>query len=208
MGYSNALLIKLLYNYSMSGSRLIAFVGMPGSGKDTCSDYLSKKHGWPVIHFGRMVYEEVQRRGLDNVKDEIFVRDDMRAQEGTAVLAKHAAKKAESYFANNKSTVILEGLYSWSENKYLSEKFGDALIVIALAAPKSLRHQRVLSRQDNHRSYTLEQLIKREIAEIESLEKGGPIAYADYTLVNDGSLEEMLAQLDRILSQIGVTVDT
>ncbi len=186
----------------MRGNRIIAFVGMPGSGKDTCSEYLSEKYGWPVIHFGRMVYEEVQRRGLDNVKDEIFVRDDMRAQEGAAVLAKHAAKKAEGYFANNESTVILEGLYSWSEYKYLSEKYGDKLVVVALAAPKALRHQRVLNRKDSHRTYTLELLVRREIAEIESLEKGGPIAYADYTIVNNGSPEEMHAKLDHILNKV------
>ncbi|MGH7237956.1 MAG: AAA family ATPase, partial [Candidatus Saccharimonadales bacterium] len=77
--------------------KIIAFVGMPGTGKDTCANYLLGKYGWAVVHFGNMVYEEVQRRGLDNVKGEIFVREDMRRQEGQDVLAKHAAKKALGY---------------------------------------------------------------------------------------------------------------
>lgn len=182
--------------------KVIAFVGMPGSGKGTCSDYLHEAHGWPIIHFGNTVYEEVQRRGLHNVKDEIFVREDMRKKEGKAVLAKHVARKAKEYFKKGDTTVVLDGLYSWSEYKYLLGEFGDNLLVIAVTAPKKLRHNRVLNRKDSHRQYTLEQLLGREYAEIENLEKGGPIANADYTLVNDDSLRSMTAKLDRILQEL------
>jgi dephospho-CoA kinase len=118
--------------------KIIAFVGMPGSGKGTCTDYLHKKYNWPVIHFGNMVYEEVQRRGLDNVKDEVFVREDMRKQEGPAVLAKHVARKAQQYLDEGQSTVVLDGLYSWTEYKYLEKTFGENLIVIAVVAPKKV----------------------------------------------------------------------
>lgn len=181
--------------------KVIAFVGMPGSGKGTCSDYLGEKYGWPIIHFGNMVYEEVQRRGLHNVKDEIFVREDMRNQEGKAVLAKHVARKAKEYFEKGEKTVVLDGLYSWSEYKYLYEQFGENLLVIAIAAPKKLRHSRVLNRKDSHREYTHEQLLEREYAEIENLEKGGPIANADYTIVNDSDVTAMTVQLEKILQE-------
>ncbi|MES2971605.1 MAG: AAA family ATPase [Patescibacteria group bacterium] len=184
--------------------KIIAFVGMPGSGKGTCSNYLHEKHGWPVIHFGNMVYNEVQRRGLDNIKDEVFVREDMRKSEGQAVLAKHVSRKADEYFNNGEKVIILDGLYSWSEYKFLEEKYGTNFLVIAVAAPKKLRRDRVLSRQDAHRKYTLEQLITRELAEIENLEKGGPIAYADYTLVNDTTTDDLLPKLDKILAETSV----
>lgn len=183
----------------MNDVKVIALVGMPGSGKGTCTDYLHEKYGWPVIHFGNMVYEEVQRRGLDNVKDEVFVREDMRKQEGKAVLAKHAARKAQEYFKNGEKTVVFDGLYSWSEYKPLFEQFGDNLVVIAVAAPKKLRHERVLNRKDSHRHYTMEQLITREYAEIENIEKGGPIANADYTILNDTTVDDLLRQLDAVL---------
>ncbi len=180
---------------------VIALVGMPGSGKGTCTDYLAEKYGWPVIHFGNMVYEEVQRRGLDNVKDEIFVREDMRKQEGAAVLAKHVARKAKNYFKAGKEAVVLDGLYSWSEYKFLEQTFGNQLTVIAVVAPKKVRRQRVLDRKDSHRKYTLEQLVAREIAEIENLEKGSPIAYADHTIANDYTPQDMLARLDALVQE-------
>jgi dephospho-CoA kinase len=182
--------------------KIIAFVGMPGSGKGTCTDYLHKKYNWPVIHFGNMVYEEVQRRGLDNVKDEVFVREDMRKQEGPAVLAKHVARKAQQYLDEGQSTVVLDGLYSWTEYKYLEKTFGENLIVIAVVAPKKVRRERVLNRKDSHRKYTLEQLITREVAEIENIEKGGPIAYADYTIANETTMEDLLQCLEKILGEI------
>lgn len=185
--------------------KIIAFVGMPGSGKGTCTDYLRDTYGWPVVHFGNMLYEEVQRRGLDNVKDEQFVREDMRKNEGKAVFAKHAARRAQGHHTEGAQTVVFDGLYSWSEYKHLLEEFGDNLSVVATVAPKKLRYERILSRQDSHRKYTsVEQIINREVAEIENMEKGGPIAYADYTILNDDTLEHMLDQLNKILQQIGV----
>jgi dephospho-CoA kinase len=180
---------------------VIALVGMPGSGKGTCTDYLHATYDWPLVHFGNMVYEEVQRRGLDNVKDETFVREDMRALEGPDVLAKHAARKAEECFGKGSHIVVLDGLYSWTEYKYLKQKFGDDLLVIATSAPKKVRYERILARIDGHRKYTsVEQIINREVAEIENLEKGGPIAYADYTIVNDIDQDAMLTKLTSILT--------
>ncbi len=190
----------------MDKVQVIAFVGMPGAGKGTCANYVSEKYSVPVIHFGNMVYEEVQRRGLDNVKDEIYVREDMRVKDGPAVLAKHVANKVNQYIDGGKKRVIIDGLYSWSEYKHLHSIFGDSLTVIAVAAPKTLRYKRILERKDSHRKYTsADQITNREIAEIENLEKGGPIANADYTILNNGMLDATLQQLDQVLQEIGFT---
>lgn len=182
--------------------KIIALVGMPGSGKGTCTDYLHDKYRWPIVHFGNMVYEEVQRRGLHNTNDEAFVREDMRAQEGKAVLAKHAARKADEYFANGEKTIVFDGLYSWSELQFLREMYDGNLLVVATVAPRKLRYARILQRQDSHRKYDSEQqIMNRDIAEIENLEKGGPIAFADYTIVNDAELTDMTNKLEAIISE-------
>lgn len=182
----------------MENQKIIAFVGMPGSGKGTCSDFLGDKYDWPIVHFGSMIYEEVQRRGLDNVKNEAAVREDMRKIEGPAVFAIHALRKAKN---QDSKIVIFDGLYSWSEYKYLSQELKDNLIVIAITAPKKLRRDRVLNRKDSHRKYTLQQLIEREEKEIENIEKGGPIAYADYTINNSKDQEDLTDSLEEILRQ-------
>ncbi|MDB5185638.1 MAG: hypothetical protein JWL85_161 [Candidatus Saccharibacteria bacterium] len=188
----------------MSKKKVIAFVGMPGAGKGTCTNYLEETHDWPVVHFGSMVYEEVQRRGLHNVRDEMFVRTDMREKEGSAVLAKHAARKAQGYFDKGHTRVVLDGLYSWTEYKYLEEVFGDDLIVVAITAPKALRRTRAVARKDGHRTYTIDQIVKREIDEIENLEKGGPIAYADHTILNDQDPFIMIETLEILLKELNL----
>ncbi len=178
---------------------------MPGSGKGTCTNHIETAYKLPVVHFGTMVYEEVQRRGLDNVADEAFVREDMRKQDGTAVLAKHALRKANKYFNEGHTTVVFDGLYSWSERNYLHNKIGDDLLLIAVTAPRLERYQRILNRVDSHRKYTsAEQIMNRDIAQIENLEQGGPIAFADYTFVNDGSVDTLLRSLDTLLAKLDI----
>jgi dephospho-CoA kinase len=93
----------------MNRPKIIALVGMAGSGKGTCTDFISQKYSIPIVHFGNMVYEEVERRGLDIVQFEREVREDMRKQEGPAVLAKRAATKAQEYLANGEKAVVLDG---------------------------------------------------------------------------------------------------
>lgn len=191
---------------AVSEHKILAFVGMPGSGKGTCTSHLAEQYGFPLVHFGNMVYEEVQRRGLDNVENEKFVREDMRVQEGKAVLAKHALRKAKQYFKEGSKTVVFDGLYSWTERCYLAEKLVDDLIVIAVAAPRQERYQRTLNRKDGHRKYTsAQQIMERDIAQIENLEQGGPIAFADYTLVNSGAVDTLITKLDILLADLHIT---
>jgi hypothetical protein len=41
----------------------------------------------------------------------------------------------------------------------------------------------------------------RDIAQIEQLEQGGPIAMADHIIVNEGSREEFFAGLDLLVKE-------
>ncbi len=183
--------------------KVLAIVGMPGSGKGTVTDRLEAK-GFKKIYFGGMVYEEVERRGLDIVMDERNVREDMRRQEGKAVLAKRAVMRAKEYFEDGSQTVVMDGLYSWSENKYLMDEFGDDLIVAAVVAPRKLRWKRASDRNDNVRKYTSEQVAMRDVEEIENLEKGGPIAYADHYFNNVRTPQDLLDDLDVFIEEQGL----
>lgn len=179
-------------------AKIIAIVGMAGSGKGTITDYLESK-GYPKIYFGGMVYDEVKKRGLDIVKDEKFVREDMRRLEGMDVMAKRASIKADELVKNGEQIIVFDGLYSWSEYKFLKQKYGDNMTTIAVFTPLKDRYERIVKRADEHRQYTLEDVKKRDYEEIENIEKGGPIAMADYTLVNDGSVENLIQKLEQIL---------
>jgi dephospho-CoA kinase len=52
------------------------------------------------------------------------------------------------------------------------------------------------------RPLTSEQVDQRDWAEIENIEKGGPIAIADHYIINDGTVEKLHEQLDNELNHI------
>lgn len=185
----------------MSELKIVTLVGMPGAGKSSCVEYLEKK-GWPSVYFGGITIDEIKARGLEvNETNEKMVREDIRAKEGgIGAYAPRIIKKINALAENGHQIIVADGLYSWSEYKIFKERFGDSAIIIAIAAPRQDRHSRLARRAV--RPLTDKEVTSREYAEIENIEKGGPIANADYTIVNDGSKEEMLAKLDSILRKL------
>ena len=46
-------------------AKIIAFVGMPGAGKSSAVDYLTKK-GYPKVYFGGVILQAVKDSGLEH----------------------------------------------------------------------------------------------------------------------------------------------
>jgi dephospho-CoA kinase len=185
----------------MKTSKLIVLVGMPGAGKSSCVEHLKEK-AYPSVYFGGITLKEVEKRGLDiTPENEKEVREDLRRLHGKEAYATLIAKEIDKLTKQHHEMIIVDGLYSWSEYKYFKQKYGDNAVIVAITAPRALRHQRLTTRAE--RPLTLEQANDRDYAEIESIEKGGPIANADYTIVNESDLRNLLNQLDNIVEKIG-----
>jgi dephospho-CoA kinase len=179
--------------------KIVVFVGMPGAGKSTCVEHLEEK-GFPSVYFGGITVDEVKRRGLEvNEVNEKMVREELRATEGSGVMAKRIIDKIETLNTSGHDTVVVDGLYSWTEYKIFKEKFGDSAIIIAITAPRHVRHERLAKRSE--RPLNEEQATAREYAEIENIEKGGPIANADYTLVNNSAPGDLIKSLEQLLAE-------
>ena len=56
-----------------------------------------------------------------------------------------------------------------------------------------------------NRRFSKEEAKARDFAEIENLDKGGPIALANYTLVNTGSLNNLKKEVEKIYVKIEKT---
>lgn len=182
--------------------KIIALVGMPGAGKSFCVEHLEKR-GWPSVYLGGVTVDEVKARGLDvNESNEKLVREDLRATEGPGVMAQRIIAKIDALIAAGNNVIIADGIYSWTEYKIFKERYGDDAVIVAIVAPRKLRHARLADRPV--RPLTDEQVTAREYAEIENIEKGGPIANADYTIVNDTTPGATLAALDRVLADTGL----
>jgi dephospho-CoA kinase len=142
-----------------------------------------EKLGMKRIRFGELTDEEVRRRGLEVCEvNERMVREALRRRHGMAAYAKLNIPKILK--ALKQSDVVIDGLYSWEEYLVLKRKFGDRLSVLAVHSPPSLRYSRLGKRRI--RPLTPKQAESRDHAEIENLNKGGPIAMADCSILNDG----------------------
>jgi len=53
-----------------------------------------------------------------------------------------------------------------------------------------------------YRSFSMAEAKSRDLAEIENLNKGGPIAMADYTVINEGTKEDLHKDLEGILREL------
>ncbi|MBN1375906.1 MAG: AAA family ATPase [Dehalococcoidia bacterium] len=175
--------------------KVIALVGMPGSGKSEVARMFIA-NGYKAIRFGDVTDNEVKKRGLElNEKNEKVVREDLRMQHGMAAYAILNLPGIE--LALQSSNVVLDGLYSWEEYKYLMEKLGNRLQIITVWSPPQLRYTRLQRRKI--RPLTDEQARSRDFAEIENINKGGPIAMADYMIKNDSTMESLGEQTKHII---------
>jgi dephospho-CoA kinase len=184
---------------SQQQARALALVGMPGAGKTLCAKYLEQQ-GFFQFRFGSIITDEVSRRGWAiNPDNERIVREEIRANEGMDAIARRALPLLKNALLTH-DCVVIDGLYSFSEYKLLQPAFEGQLIVVAISCNRHLRYQRLSQRRE--RPLTAQEAERRDILEIENLEKGGPIAIADYTLLNNDDTESILKQLDGLLTAI------
>jgi len=179
-------------------SKVIAIVGMPGAGKSELAAFL-RSNGFRVVHFGDATADELGRRGLPvNEANERLVREELRARGGMAAYAILNLPRIEAGLAAGH--VVVDGLYSWEEYLVLKEKYGDRLVTVAVTASPATRQRRLASRPV--RPLSAQEVASRDRAEIEKINKGGPIAMADITLVNEGTQPELLERAGSVLKAV------
>jgi len=180
--------------------KIIAFVGLAGAGKSVAVDYITEK-GYPKVYFGGIIYAAMDEAGIKiTPESQQKFREDIRAAEGKDFVVKRVIKQTNDLINAGQHHIVLDGLYSWTEYKILKHEYPGELSVVAIVAPKKLRHHRLANRPE--RPFTAEEANQRDWTEIEGLEKGGPIAIADHFVINNGNLEHLYAQLDGIIDDI------
>ena len=127
-------------------------------------------------------------------------REEIREREGKDFVVKQIIKEIHDLIDAGQRYIVADGLYTWTEYKLLKREFPGELTVVAVVAPKRLRHHRLTLRPV--RPLTVEEASSRDWAEIENLEKGGPIAIADYFLNNDKNIDTLEERIDTLLKDL------
>jgi len=178
--------------------KVVSIVGMAGAGKSEVAR-LFEESGFIRIRFGDITDEEIKKRGLElNETNERYIREFLREEYGMAAYAKLNLPRIDE--VSKYSDVVVDGLYSWEEYVFLKTYYGEGFYVVAVWASPKTRHERLMRRPE--RPLTLEEAISRDEEEIENTNKGGPIAMADFTIINESSLENLRKEARRIISRL------
>lgn len=178
--------------------KVVSIVGMAGSGKSEVAKVFEES-GFRRIRFGDITDEEIKKKGLElNEENERLIRQQLRKEHGMAAYAKLNLSKIDAFL--NSSDVVIDGLYSWEEYAVLKSRYGDNFRVVAVWASPKVRYERLPKRPV--RPLKIEEALSRDIAELENTNKGGPIAMADFTIINDSSLGYLKRQAKKIISAL------
>jgi len=175
--------------------KVVSIVGMPGSGKSEVARVFEES-GFVRIRFGDITDREVRKRGLElSEENERRVRELLRREQGMAAYAKLNLPAIDK--ARENHDVVIDGLYSWEEYSFLKDHYGGDFYVVAVWTSPTTRYSRLSNREV--RPLTAGEAVSRDRAEIENINKGGPIALADFTIINESPLENLRQETEGII---------
>ncbi|NJD75494.1 MAG: flagellar hook-basal body complex protein FliE [Candidatus Methanoperedens sp.] len=175
--------------------KLIAFVGMPASGKSEASAVI-KKMNIPVINMGDIVREETARRGLPPTDENIGgTGTKLRGEEGMDAVAIRCVPRIRSI---DSSIVVVDGIRNKEEISYFKKQFGSDFKLIAIRTPLEIRFERVIKRARSDDMCKVEELKRRDERERGwGLEKA--IKTADVTIENTGTIEKFQDEIKKLI---------
>lgn len=182
---------------------ILAFVGMPGAGKSEATQYLFKKN-IPFVRFGSFTEEAIKQAGLSlNTENERVFRQKIREELGMGAYAIKAKPKIDELLGKN-DCIVIDGLYSWEEYTYLKKYFPFLKLILIFAEPQ-IRYKRLAQRKV--RPVALDKAYIRDVSELENLNKGGPIALADFCIINnEDNILILYKNIEEILNRLNITI--
>lgn len=172
--------------------KIFVIVGMPAAGKNIARAY-AESHGLIYYATGDIVRAEVKKRSVEaNAGNTAKISDELRGKDGMGV----TRLALEKVLKSGAAVGFLEGMRSWPEIELIKKKADG--VVVAFLAPRSLRLKRIVERG---RSDDLPQVFdERDQREI-SYGTAIPIALADAYLLNTGTMDDTIRELDAIVKK-------
>ena len=180
----------------------IGITGTLGAGKGTVVDYLVKNRGFVHYSVRAFITDEIKRRGLEVNRDTMtLVGNDLRAQHSSSWIVEQLYEQAQASGCN----CIIESVRTVGEVEALRSK--PNFYLFAVDADPHVRYQRAVLRgsETDHIDYPT--FIANEQREMDNRDPnkqnlGECISRADFCFDNNGTIEQLNAQVEQVLGQI------
>lgn len=181
-----------LQTWEQKHKSIIAVVGLPGAGKTEAAEFFKEK-GLPVISFGKVVNDYIDEHGLKHTEEvHKKIRTEFREKHGIEAMAVLNEAKIKEALKDNK-VVIIDGMRSWQEYLFLKKQLPDTRIkILCMFADKELRYRRISKRKYRSELFGAQ----RDIDELTGTNMGNTLAFADYLVKNNFSIEELHDKLE------------
>jgi Dephospho-CoA kinase len=178
---------------------IIGIVGEIASGKGVAAEHLKNKYGAAVFKFSTSMRDIASRLYLEPTRENIQkVSTVLRAGFGEDIFAKVMANDAEK---STSEMIITDGIRRPSDIAELAKL--PSFHLVAIVADEKTRYERVRTRNENadDASKTWDDFQKDAMAETE-LRIRDIAAKAEYTIDNNGTIEDLHQKLDAIIAKI------
>ena len=172
--------------------KIFVIVGMPAAGKNIARTY-AESEGLIYFATGDIVRAEVKKLGAEaDAAGTAKISDELRGKDGMGV----TRLALEKILQSGADVGFLEGMRSWPEIELIRQKAD--CVVVAFLAPRKLRLERISSRgRADDSPEAFDKRDQREIAYGTAI----PIALADAYLLNTGTMDETIRELDAIVKK-------
>lgn len=181
---------------------MIGITGTDGAGKGVVVDYLVKEKGFAHYHARALLIEEIEKRGLPNDRPHMReVANDLRKTHGNDYIVKFFLERAEK---TGDTKIVMDSLRALAEAELLKQSGG---VLIAVDADQEIRFERVQKRRSESDKVSFEEFAQHEALEMNDpdphgMQKEKVMKMADYTILNNGTLDDVYVQIDSILEKI------
>jgi len=178
---------------------IIGLTGTMGSGKGEIANYLIKK-GFEYYCFSDILKEEAEKRNIKPTRKNLqkLGNDIKKDKANRGILAKRILERIKT------DNVVLDGIRNVDEVRELRK--AKEFFLVGVNAEQKLRFIRLKKRARAGDPTDFNDFKKLDDKENKGITKGQEInkclKMADFTLLNNGSLEELKEETERILKNI------
>jgi dCMP deaminase len=178
---------------------LIGLTGRNAAGKGEAARYLQTKSFY-YYSLSNVIRDEIRARGEEPTRERlIIVGNELRQRHGASVLAERILAKIE-----DDKHYIIDSIRNPAEvDAFRAAKH---FKLLRIDAPAEVRFKRIVSRRRESDPRTFEEFVELENREAEGDDTSQNLVkvelMADHTLLNDGVLDKLYAQIDDLLPRL------